>query len=94
MERTSLRAWRRFQQYRIWRNRIKHYANLGHEVYDNVTGKNFSPRDWKKYRGEHWMKILKTTATPCSCWMCANYLYDRKEVKRETRRILGEQLDE
>lgn len=36
----------------------------------------------------------KDTATPCSCWMCRNYLYDRREYKRDTARILREQSED
>ena len=30
----------------------------------------------------------KTTSTPCSCSMCACYKYNRKEFKKETRRLI------
>lgn len=91
MDRTSIRAWRRIQEKRVWRNRIKYYANLGNQIVDNKTHQWVSPRDWKAYRKERWILVLKTTATPCSCWMCRNYLYDRREYKRDTIRILREQ---
>ena len=25
---------------------------------------------------------MKTTGTPCSCWMCRGFEYDRKEYKK------------
>lgn len=94
MDRTFIRAWRRIQEKRIWRNRIKYYANLDETVKDEVSGLPTVRRDWKEYRKERWMLKLKDTATPCSCWMCRNYLYDRREYKRDTARILREQSED
>ena len=94
MERTSIRAWRRIQQKRVWRNRLKYYANIGHQIVDDKTHQWYNPRDWKEYRKEPWTKILKTTATPCSCWLCRNYLYNREDFKRDTNRILREELED
>ncbi len=93
MERNPLRAWRRIQQKRVWRNRIKHYANLGNQIIDCEAHRFINPRDWKVYKSKSWMNVLKTTATPCSCWMCRNYLYDRLDFNRETRRIINEQME-
>lgn len=94
MDRTSIRAWRRIQEKRVWRNRIKHYANIGNQTLDEETHQWYNPRDWKEYRKEHWMLKLKDTATICSCWMCRNYLYDRLTHKRDTARIIREQTDD
>ena len=33
---------------------------------------------------------MKTTGTPCSCWMCRGEEYDRKGYKQETLRIIKE----
>ncbi len=94
MERTSIRAWRRIQEKRVWRNRIKYYANLGQEIIDQESKEKKYPRDWKEYRKVRWMLKLKDTATICSCWMCRNYLYNRRENKIETLRILREWEEE
>ena len=91
MDRTSIRAWRRIQEKRIWRNRIKYYANFDETVRDKESGLPRVRRDWKEYRKVRWMLKLKDSATLCSCWMCRNYLYDRCEYKRETALILREQ---
>lgn len=93
MERTPKRAWRRVQQKRVWRNRIRYYANQGNQILDPDTHQYLNPRDWKEYKSVPWMKVLKTTATPCSCWMCRNYLYNRLEFKRDTRCMISEQAD-
>ncbi len=94
MDRTSIRAWRRIQEKRVWRNRIKYYANLGQEIIDPESKKEECPRDWKEYRKVRWVLKLKDTATICSCWMCRNYLYNRRENKIETQRILREWEEE
>ncbi len=94
MDRTSIRAWRRIQEKRVWRNRIKYYANLGQEIIDPKSKEKERPRDWKEYRKVGWILKLKDTATLCSCWMCRNYLYNRRAHKLETRRILKEWSEE
>lgn len=91
MERTPIRAWRRTQLKRVWRNRLKYYANIGHVIIDPDSGEAIQPRDWKEYRKEPWTNVLKTTASPCSCPLCRNYLYNRRDFKRDTARIIREQ---
>lgn len=93
MDRTSIRAWRRIQEKRIWRNRLKYYANNHYRVYNSEAGLWQEVHDWKVLRSEHWMLKLKDTATLCSCWMCRNYLYHRGKFKRDTVRILREQSE-
>ncbi|MCM1178406.1 MAG: hypothetical protein NC308_07430 [Clostridium sp.] len=78
----------------MWRNRIKYYANYDERITDEATGLPVVRRDWKEYRKEKWMLKLKDTATICSCWMCRNYLYDRREYRRYTFRILREQTED
>ncbi len=94
MDRSSIRAWRRIQKKRVWRNRIKYYANLRTTIIDGVHEGGIIPCDWKKYRKARWVHVLKTTATPCSCWMGCNYPYNREEYKRTTRRLLREQAED
>ena len=36
---------------------------------------------------------MKTTGTPCSCWMCRGFEYDREEYKKETLRIIRESME-
>ena len=38
--------------------------------------------------------VYKTTGTPCSCWMCRGESYNRLDYKKETRRIVTEELEE
>ena len=37
---------------------------------------------------------MKTTGTPCSCWMCRGFEYDRKEYKKETLRIIRKSTED
>lgn len=94
MDRTSIRAWRRIQEQRVWRNRIKYYASYDEPIRDCDTNLPIIRRDWKEYRTVKWMLKLKDTATICSCWMCSNYLYDRLAYKRDTARIMREQSED
>ena len=97
MDRSSRRAWRRIQERRVWRKRLTYYFNQfrGHgtvPVYGG--GYDYGYASWKELKKEHWCQLLQHTGTLCSCWMCSNYLYDREEYKRETRRILREQSED
>ena len=42
---------------------------------------------------DKWAQVYKTTGTPCSCWMCRGFEYDRKEYKKETLRIIRESME-
>lgn len=94
MDRTPIRAWRRIQEQRVWRNRIKYYASYDEPIRDSNTNLPIIRRDWKEYRTVKWMLKLQDTATICSCWMCRNYLYDRLAYKRDTARIMREQSED
>ena len=94
MERTFIRAWRRTQENRIWRNRIKYHANLNEGIFDSETRKERYPRDWKEYKSVKWMKQLKNTATVCSCALCKNERYNRRKNKQNTLLIIREQSED
>ena len=49
---------------------------------------------WFELAKEKWAQVYKTTGTPCSCWMCRGFEYDRKEYKKETRRIIRDELND
>ena len=72
--------WRRQQMARVFKARMILYAAYGH------------PR-WFELAKEKWAQVYKTTGTPCSCWMCRGFEYDRKEYKKETRRIIRESME-
>ena len=95
MDRSSTRAWRRIQKKRIWRNRLRFiFQAFNVEVFENpVTGKRLKADNWKELRGVKWCQVYKTTATPCSCYMCAGEQYNRLDFKRETAKFISEQLD-
>ena len=37
--------------------------------------------------------FIKTTGTPCSCWMCKGETYSRKDSKKEAQNIIKESLE-
>ena len=49
---------------------------------------------WFELAKQKWCRIYKTTGTPCSCWMCRGESYNRLDYKKETLRIITEELEE
>jgi hypothetical protein len=76
-----------------YKKRIQRFA-ASCSIYVNREGKYvYSPKavDIIKDRGQ---LIYKTSATPCSCWMCSGEgKYKRYEQKKETQRIIREALN-
>ena len=48
---------------------------------------------WFELAKQKWNHIYKTTGTPCSCWMCKGESYNRRDFKKETRRIIKESFE-
>lgn len=40
---------------------------------------------WCDNYNQYWTLPYKSTATPCSCWLCRGERYNRREFKKETR---------
>jgi DNA primase len=94
MEQRRNKYWRRQQQWRVFKARVKYYA----ASYESHTSRNedgtvSAPLHWHEMAKEKWCQVYKTTGTPCSCWMCRGYSYDRKEFKKDTGRIIRESFD-
>ena len=56
-------------------------------------GKLTSRPNWKDLYNNNWFPALRTTSTPCSCWMCSPNKYKRKNFKKETRMLLKLELE-
>ena len=52
-----------------------------------------APLRWHEMAKQKWCQVYKTTGTPCSCWMCRGYSYERKDFKKDTERIIRESFD-
>ena len=65
------------------------YAAYGHCII-REDGSYYEHPHWFELAKDKWAQVYKTTGTPCSCWMCRGFEYDRKEYKKETLRIIRE----
>ena len=83
--------WRRQQMARVFKARMILYAAYGHCII-REDGSYYEHPRWFELAKEKWAQVYKTTGTPCSCWMCRGFEYDRKEYKKETRRIIRDFL--
>lgn len=69
--------------------RIAQYA----QVYDE-DGEFRDVKNWTELINHPMYIVYKTTSTPCSCWMCSCYKYDRARTKRESKEIIRNQSEE
>ena len=83
------KAWRRKQEWRVWKTRLVYEAASRSYFFRNGALVNRPPH-WFELKAERWSQKLKRTGTPCSCWLCSGEKYSRLDFKKETRRILRE----
>lgn len=95
MDGTSTRAWRRIQRKRVWRNRLRIIFRAFSTAYveDTSTGEVRKAETWKELRTVRWCQVYRTIGQPCSCPMCSGERYSRVDSKRETERVIREQLE-
>ena len=84
MEKKITRAWRRHQARRVFKAWLKYAAVC--MCYPATT--------WEELKTNQWAQRLRTTGTPCSCWMCRGESFDRNSAKREMSRQISEALAE
>ena len=95
MDRTSIRAWRRIQKKRVWRNRLHTIFRTFAPVYVEF-GSYGSKREavtWKELRKVKWCQVYRTIGQPSRCEMCSGERYNRPNLKRDTERAIREQLE-
>ena len=95
MDRTSTRAWRRTQNKRVWRNRLRTIFRAFSPAYleDPATGTMREARTWKELRKVKWCQVYRTTGQPCSCELCTGERYNRIGFKKDTERVIREELE-
>lgn len=95
MDRTSTRAWRRIQKKRVWRNRLRIIFRVFSPAYveDTSIGEVREAETWKELQTVKWCQVYRTIGQPCSCPMCSGERYSRVDYKRETERVIREQLE-
>ena len=77
----------------VFKARMILYAAYGHCII-REDGSYYEHPHWFELAKEKWAQVYKTTGTPCSCWMCRGFKYDRKEYKKETLRIIRESMEQ
>ena len=92
METNRNRQWRRKQSFRVWRRRIKVRASWGGywRLDDGCLVHN---PHWFELMKCKWARVYKATGTPCSCPLCGGEHYNRREFKKDTRRVISETMD-
>lgn len=78
---------------RVFKARMILYAAYGHCII-REDGSYYEHPHWFELAKDKWAQVYKTTGTPCSCWMCRGFEYDRKEYKKETLRIIRESMEQ
>lgn len=78
---------------RVFKTRMILYAAYGHCII-REDGSYYEHPHWFELAKDKWAQVYKTTGTPCSCWMCRGFEYDRKEYKKETLRIIRESMEQ
>ena len=93
MDKKRNRLWRQRQQMRVFKARMMYFSACGHSLRNDDGSWNEHPH-WFEIARERWAKAYRTTGTPCSCWICRGEKYNRREYKKESRRIIREELVE
>lgn len=95
MDRLSIRAWRRIQKKRVWRNRLRIIFRAFSPAYleESSTGGKREAETWKELRKVKWSQVYRTTGQPCSCERCSGERYNRADFKRESNRRIIEPLE-
>lgn len=95
MDRTSIRAWRRIQKKRVWRNRLRlNFRAFCLTFVQDADGSWREPDSWKELRKVKWCQAYRTTGQPCSCERCRGERYNRRAYKRDTASIMREQTED
>lgn len=87
------KLWRRKQQFRVLKARMVRYAAYDEMSVTNEDGSVNEHPHWFELAKDKWAWVFKSTGTPCSCWMCRGMEYERKEFKKDTRRIIRESME-
>ena len=74
------KLWRRQQMARVFKARMILYAAYGHCII-REDGSYYEHPHWFELAKDKWAQVYKTTGTPCSCWMCRGFEYDRIRKK-------------
>ena len=82
MEIKRNKAWRRFQENRVFKARMLKFAGWQIVVWDE-NGNCIEHPHWFEIAKEKWAKKYKDCSTPCSCAICRAEKYSRLHFKRQ-----------
>ena len=77
---------------RVFKARMMLYAAYGSFIIREDGSVNKHPH-WFELAKEKWAMVYKSTGTPCSCLLCKGEVYNRREYKKETLRIIRESME-
>lgn len=92
METKRNKAWRRFQENRVFKARMLKFSCYETVIWDDAGNRMERPH-WFEIAKQKWAKKYKDCSTPCSCAICRAEKYSRLQFKKDTERILLESFE-
>ena len=86
------KLWRRRQQWRLFKSRMK-FLSANQYVIINSDGTRIQHPRWIDFSTQSWCYKYKTMSTPCSCALCRGESYNRRDYKRNTAILIKEELE-
>lgn len=87
------KLWRRQQEWCRYKRRMLRLAGWGKFIIDN-NGEIVTHPHWFELAMHKSSFVYKRTGTPCSCYLCRGECYNRTGYKKETRRIIGNSMEQ
>ena len=85
------KLWRKRHQWRLFKKRMILRAAYKDPIW-NEEGVLVEHPHWFELAKQKWNYIYKTTGRPCSCSICKRERYNRKSFKKETYRIIYNEM--
>lgn len=93
MEQKRNKFWRKQQCFRVFKARMILFATYERCIFDEEGNRVNNPH-WFELVKQHWCQVYKTTGTSCSCMLCQGNRYNRLDYKRNTCRIINEEMED
>ena len=88
------KGWRAQQRKLRYRNRLKVYANYEDTECTDADGNIIKHPTWRDLYDANWYPALRSSGTPCSCWVCKGERYNRLKYKQGTKDEIANDLEE
>ena len=86
------KLWRKRPQWRLFMARMILRAAYRDCMWDE-DGNVIEHPHWFELAKQKWNHIYKSTGRPCSCCLCKGERYNRREFKKNTCRIIREEME-